>query len=221
MQKPVIVASVLGADYANLAAELAALESAGVDAVQWDVMDGRFVPPITFGADVIAGCRSASSLPFEAHLMIQDPEESVGSYIDAGCDLIIVHAESTTHLHRTLSLIRELGGRPAVALNPATPFEEIRHVMDLVDMVLVMTVNPGYGGQGFIESQMEKVREVRRFIDARDLDCIIEVDGGIKAGTIGAAREAGAEAFISGSGILSHPDGYGAAVVELKAAVDS
>lgn len=221
MQKPVIVASVLGADYANLAAELAALESAGVDAVQWDVMDGRFVPPITFGADVIAGCRSASSLPFEAHLMIQDPEESVGSYIDAGCDLIIVHAESTTHLHRTLSLIRELGGRPAVALNPATPFEEIRHVMDLVDMVLVMTVNPGYGGQGFIESQMEKVREVRRFIDARDLDCIIEVDGGIKAGTIGAAREAGAEAFISGSGILSHPDGYAAAVVELKAAVDS
>lgn len=221
MQTPIIVASVLGADYANLATELAALEAAGVDAVQWDVMDGRFVPPITFGADVIAGCRSASSLPFEAHLMIQDPENSVGSYIDAGCELIIVHAESTKHLHRTLGLIRDLGGRPAVALNPATPFEGVRHVMDLVDMVLVMTVNPGYGGQSFIETQMEKVREVRRHIDARDLDCIIEVDGGIKAGNIAVPREAGAEAFISGSGILSHPKGYAAAVTELKAAVGS
>jgi ribulose-phosphate 3-epimerase len=219
LQNPIIVASVLGADYANLATELASLEAAGVDAVQWDVMDGRFVPPITFGADVVAGCRSATSLPFEAHLMIQDPENSVGSYIEAGCDLIIVHAESTQHLHRTLSLIRELGGKPAVAINPATPFEDIRHVMDLLDMVLVMTVNPGYGGQTFIESQMEKVREVRRFIDARELDCIVEVDGGIKAGTIGMAREAGAEAFISGSGILSHPDGYAAAVAELRVAV--
>ncbi len=219
MQNPIIVASVLGADYANLETELASLEAAGVDAVQWDVMDGRFVPPITFGADVIAGCRSATALPFEAHLMIEDPENSVRSYIEAGCDLIIVHAESTAHLHRTLSLIRELGGKPAVAINPATPFEDIRHVMDLVDMVLVMTVNPGYGGQSFIESQMEKVREVRRFIDSRELDCIVEVDGGIKAGTIGIAREAGAEAFISGSGILSHPDGYAAAVAELRVAV--
>ncbi len=219
MPKSMIVASVLGADYSHLADELVALEAAGVDAVQWDIMDGSFVSPITFGADVVAGCRSATNLPFEAHLMIRDPEDSVKAYIDAGCELIIVHAEATTHLHRTLSLIRDLGGRPAVALNPSTPFEAIRHVMELVDMVVVMTVNPGYGGQSFIESQLEKVREIRRFVDARELDCLIEVDGGIKASNIAEAKEAGTDAFISGSGILAHPDGYPAAVAELRAAV--
>lgn len=219
MSKSMIVASVLGADYSHLADELVALEAAGVDAVQWDIMDGSFVPPITFGADVVSGCRSVTDLPFEAHLMIQYPEDSAKAYIEAGCGLIIVHAEATTHLHRTLSLIRDLGGQPAVALNPATPFEAIRNVMDLVDMVVVMTVNPGYGGQSFIVSQLDKIREIREFVDARQIDCLIEVDGGIKATTIAKAKEAGADAFISGSGILAHSEGYTAAVAELRAAV--
>jgi len=153
MTRPVLIApSVLPADFSRLGEECVALEQAGVDRIQWDVMDGVFVPNLTFGPDVIASVRPHVAVPFEAHLMVVNPDELLGRYIDAGCELIIVHAEACTHLHRTLDRCTELGARAAVALNPATPVSVVAHVLDLVDMVLVMTVNPGFGGQAYIST---------------------------------------------------------------------
>src|SRR5262249_30822021 len=140
-----IVPSVLPADFARLGEEVAALEEAGVDRIQWDVMDGRFVPNLTMGPDIIAACRKHCSVMFEAHLMVLEPQELMHRYVEAGCDLIIVHAEACTHLHRTLAAIRDLGAKSGVALNPHTPVDVVQHVLDLTDMVLVMTVNPGFG----------------------------------------------------------------------------
>jgi ribulose-phosphate 3-epimerase len=213
---PAIVASVLGADYSRLGEELADLETAGVDAVQWDVMDGRFVPNLTFGPDLIAACRESTSLPFEAHLMIEEPERSLDRYITAGCETVIVHAEASTHLHRTLSAIADLGARPGVALNPATPLEAVRHLIDRVGLLLVMTVNPGFGGQAYIRTMEAKIGEARKLIDSEGLDVILEVDGGIGPATISGARSAGADLFVSGSAILGHPAGKAAAVAELR-----
>jgi ribulose-phosphate 3-epimerase len=219
MKAPRIVASVLGADYARLANEVAELEAAGVDRIQWDVMDGRFVPNLTFGADVVRACRPAASVPFEAHLMIEDPDSSLGSFIDAGCDTVIVHAEACRHLHRTLSVVRALGARAGVALNPATPVESIRHILDEVDLVLVMTVNPGFGGQAYIGAMEIKIAEARQVVDRSGLEVDIEVDGGIGPDTIVGARRAGADLFVSGSAILGHPEGKEAAVAELRTAL--
>ncbi len=216
-----IVASVLGADYMRLGDELAELEAAGVDGVQWDVMDGRFVPNVTFGADVVAAGRSRVDLPFEAHLMIEEPERYVADYVRAGCDTVIVHAEATVHLHRTLRLIAEAGGRPAVALNPATPVEAVRDVLEDIDLLLIMTVNPGFGGQSFIESMLPKIRRARRMLDEIGSDARLEVDGGIKAHNVAAPARAGADVFISGSGILAHPEGKATAVKELREALAS
>ena len=147
MRAPAIVASVLGADYARLGQEVAELEAAGVDRIQWDIMDGRFVPNLSFGADVVAACRPHASLPYEAHLMVEDPETWLQPFAAAGCDTVLVRAEASRHLHRTLSCIRDLGVRSGVALNPATPLECVRHVLDLVDVLLVMTVNPASAGR--------------------------------------------------------------------------
>jgi len=207
MRDPQIVASVLGADYARLGAEVKDLEAAGVDRIQWDVMDGRFVPNLTFGAGVVAACRSVTELAFEAHLMIERPDEALGAYVDAGCATLIVHAEACPHLHRTLDRIRTLGAQAGVALNPATPLEAVRHVLEEIDLLLVMTVNPGFGGQTYIASMEDKIAEARRLIDARGIEAAIEVDGGISADTAAGARRAGAELFVSGSAILSHPEG--------------
>lgn len=216
---PQIVASVLGADYARLGAEVMELEEAGVDRIQWDVMDGHFVPNLTFGADVVASCRSLTRLPFEAHLMIERPDEVLEDYRDAGCDTLIVHAEACTHLHRTLTRIRSLGAHAGVALNPATPLEAIRSVLDEVDLVLIMTVNPGFGGQAYIASMERKIAEARGSIDNLGLEALIEVDGGISAATAPGARAAGADLFVSGSAILSHVEGRGAAVRNLRVAL--
>ncbi len=216
MTRHQIVASVLGADYMRLGDELAELEAAGVDGVQWDVMDGRFVPNLTFGADVVAAGRERVDLPFEAHLMIEEPERYVSDYVRAGCDTVIVHAEATVHLHRTLGLIAEAGARPAVAINPATPLEAIRDVLGDIDLLLIMTVNPGFGGQSFIRSMLPKIARARAMLDQIGSTARLEVDGGIKAHTIGDAARAGADVFISGSGILGHPDGKAAAVRQLR-----
>ena len=220
-QAPRIIASVLGADYMRLGEEVADLTAAGVDGIQWDVMDGSFVPPITFGADVVASARSHSDLPFEAHLMIEHPATAVADYASAGCELIIVHAETATHLHRLLGTIREAGARPGVALNPATPLSDIDGVWEELDLLVLMTVNPGYGGQAYIPAVERKISEARRVIDDRGLDVRIEVDGGIKPHTIGSARAAGAEDFIAGSAILGHPEGKAAAVAGLWAALEA
>jgi ribulose-phosphate 3-epimerase len=211
-----IVPSVLPADFARLGEEVAALEEAGVDRIQWDVMDGRFVPNLTFGPDVIAACRDHASVPFEAHLMVEHPEEMMSQYFDAGCELLIVHAEACVHLHRVLGAIRDLGALSAVALNPATPAVAIEDVLDLTDMVLVMTVNPGFGGQKYIKTMEPKVRRVKEMVDASGYPVSIEVDGGITADTIQGAAAAGARKLVSGSGLYKHEGGLTAGVTELR-----
>ncbi len=217
--RPVQIApSVLPADFAKLGEEVAALEAAGVDRIQWDVMDGQFVPNLTFGPAVIAAARSHTSLPFEAHLMVLTPDVMAADFIEAGCSRLIVHAEACTHLHRTLGNIRSLGATAAVALNPATPADAVAHVLDLVDMVLVMTVNPGFGGQDYIATMEPKVREVAAMIAAAGLsgDVDVEVDGGISPSTVTGAAAAGANVLVAGSALYRDPHGLGHAVAELR-----
>jgi len=213
---PLIVPSVLPADAARLGAEVEDLCVAGADRIQWDVMDGVFVPNLTFGPDVIAAARRYSTVEFEAHLMVVQPDVLLGRYVDAGCALVIVHAEATTHLHRTLHRIRELGARSGVALNPHTPVSVVENVLDETDMVLAMTVNPGFGGQTYISAVEAKVRRLRAMIDASGLPVEIEVDGGITDGTIAGAAAAGADVFISGSWLYSYPGGKAAGVKVLR-----
>jgi ribulose-phosphate 3-epimerase len=216
MREPAIVASVLGADYARLGHEIAELEAAGVDRIQWDIMDGHFVPNLSFSADVVAACRTHAAVPFEAHLMVEDPDPWLQPFADTGCDTVLVHAEACRHLHRTLSAIRSLGIRSGVALNPATPLESIRHVLDQVDVLLVMTVNPGFGGQAYLETMEVKITEARGLIKQSGLQTLIEVDGGISAATAPRAWKAGAELLVAGSAILAHPEGRTAAVAALR-----
>ncbi len=211
-----IVPSVLPADFANLGAACRDLEKAGVDHIQWDVMDGHFVPNLTFGPDVIAACRSQVELPFEAHLMVTDPDQLAARYVEAGCARLIVHVEACDHLHRTLGAIRELGASAAVALNPATPACTIVHVLDLVDLVLVMTVNPGFGGQAYIATMEPKIAEVAAMIDASGHAVDLEVDGGIGPATVAGAAAAGANVLVAGSALFTDPAGLGHAVAELR-----
>ena len=220
MSRPIqIVPSVLPADFARLGDEVAALEAAGVDHIQWDVMDGQFVPNLTFGPDVIASARPHTSLPFEAHLMVYTPDVMAEQYVEAGCSRLIVHAEACTHLHRTLGNINDLGASAAVALNPATPTSAVAHVLDLVDLVLVMTVNPGFGGQRYLASMEPKIAEMRSMIDAAGLgDRVdLEVDGGIGPTTIAGATAAGANVLIAGSALYNDPEGLEHAVSDLRA----
>lgn len=211
--------SVLPADFSKLGDEVRALEEAGVDLIQWDVMDGQFVPNLTFGPDVIASARKHTSLPFEAHLMVLTPDVMAARYVEAGCSRLIVHAEACTHLHRTCENIRSMGATAAVALNPHTPASVVEHVLDLIDMVLVMTVNPGFGGQAYIQTMEPKIREVRDMITERGLgDKVnVEVDGGIGPSTIAGAAAAGANVLIAGSALYRDPEGLKHAVDDLRA----
>jgi ribulose-phosphate 3-epimerase len=212
-----IVPSVLPADFARLGEEVKALEDAGVDRIQWDVMDGRFVPNLTFGPDVIGACRKHASVPFEAHLMVVEPDELMEKYVDAGCEVVIVHAEACPHLHRTLAAIRDAGAKAGVALNPATPLDAVRHVLDLTDLLLVMTVNPGFGGQAYIATMEPKIAEAAALIQASGLDVELEVDGGISPDTVGGAAAAGARILVAGSGLYKHEGGLADAVATLRA----
>ncbi|MEJ7720018.1 MAG: ribulose-phosphate 3-epimerase [Ilumatobacteraceae bacterium] len=219
MSLPVlIVPSVLPADFSRLGEEIQALDQAGVDLIQWDVMDGQFVPNLTFGPDVIASVRDLTSLPFEAHLMVQTPERMLHRYVEAGCSRLIIHAESTLHLHRTLGEIRELGAGAAVALNPATPASAVSHVLDMVDLVLVMTVNPGFGGQSYLASMEPKITEVAAMIAGAGLaDTVhVEVDGGIGPDTVALAAAAGANVLVAGSALFDYAGGLEAGVKELR-----
>lgn len=211
-----VVPSVLPADFAKLGDACVALQDAGVDRIQWDVMDGRFVPNLTVGPDVIAACRPHVTVPFEAHLMVQEPQELAHRYVEAGCRLLILHAESTVHLHRALGTVRELGARAAVALNPSTPAVMVGDVLDLVDMVLVMTVNPGFGGQSYIATMEPKIAEVRRMIVDGGLDVDVEVDGGISPSTVAGPVGAGANVLVAGSALFRDEQGLGHAVAELR-----
>ncbi len=207
-----IAPSILPADFGRLGEELQSLEDAGVDRIHWDVMDGVFVPNLTIGHPIIADCRRHSQLPFEAHLMIVEPERYVKAYIEAGCELVTVHAEATTHLHRTLSLIGEEGARAGVALNPATPLSAIEYVMDLVDVVLIMTVNPGFGGQRYLTSVEPKIQAAAALRDATNPAARIEVDGGVSTDTLAGCVRNGAQIVVSGSALFSYPGGRREAV---------
>ena len=211
-----IVPSVLPADFARLGEEVAALEEAGVDRIQWDVMDGRFVPNLTFGPDVIGACRKYASVPFEAHLMVVEPDELMQKYVDAGCEVVIVHAEACTHLHRTLGSIRDAGAKAGLALNPSTPLDAVRHVLDLTDLLLVMTVNPGFGGQAYIATMEPKIAEAAALIEKSGHDVELEVDGGISPNTVGGAAAAGARILVAGSALYKHEGGLSDAVSTLR-----
>lgn len=198
--------SLLSADCGNLAETLRNLESAGVKWVHWDVMDGQFVPNITFGQHVIKGLRPASGLFFDVHLMIERPERYLSEFRDAGADMLVAHVEATVHLQRTLAEIRRLGMKSGAALNPATPLSSLDYVLDDVDMVLVMSVNPGFGGQKFLPATLRKVAELRAKLNAAGrADCLIQVDGGVNLDNTGALVEAGADVLVSGSAFFGHP----------------
>jgi ribulose-phosphate 3-epimerase len=216
-----IVPSVLPVDLARLGEQVAALEAAGADRIQWDVMDGQFVPNLTFGPDVIAAARAHCRLPFEAHLMTLTPETLAARYVEAGCSLLIVHAEAVVHLHRTLELVRGLGAGAGVALNPATPADVVRHVLDLVDLVLVMTVNPGFGGQDYLPTMEPKIREVHAMVAATGRSIDVEVDGGIGPRTVAGAASAGANALVAGTALFREPDGLAHAVADLRARAEA
>ncbi len=221
MSRPIAIApSVLPADFSALGQACIDLEKAGVDRMHWDVMDGVFVPNLTMGPGIIKSCRPHVDIPFEAHLMVVNPELLMHTYVEAGCDILTLQAESTIHLHRALDQVRQLGASPAVAINPGTPISAIEHVLDLVDMVLVMTVNPGFGGQSYIATMEPKVAELRALLDKRGLDVDIEVDGGISADTIAAATSAGANVFVSGSALFRYPS-FAEGVTDLRAKAEA
>jgi len=207
MHLPIRVApSILSADFGRLAEEVRAAESAGADLVHVDVMDGRFVPNITIGPLVVEAVRKATRLPIDVHLMIVEPERHVEAIAKAGADLVSVHAEVSPHLHRTLQAIRAAGARPAVALNPATPLTAVEYVLGDCEMVLVMTVNPGFGGQKYIEACTAKVRRLREMADARKQALDIEVDGGIRPDTAATVAAAGANVLVAGTAVFGATD---------------
>lgn len=213
-----IVPSMLEVDFAHLAAEAAELEAAGADRLQWDVMDGHFVPKLTHGADVLARTREYTRLPFEAHLMVDRPEELWPSFAGAGAGIIIVHAEATRHLHLLLADIRQAGSAAGVAINPATPVAAVANVLDLLDLLLIMTVNPGRGGQAFIGATLDKVTEARRLLDCAGSAADLEVDGGVSAAVAAELAQRGANVLVAGSAIHRHPRGRAAAISELRQA---
>lgn len=194
-----IAPSILSADYANFESELKKLEATGAEYVHIDIMDSHFVPNISFGAGVVASMRPHSRLVFDCHLMVSNPEHHIEDFACAGADIISIHAEATPHIHGALQKIRAAGVKASVVINPGTPVEAVKNVLNLVDQVLVMTVNPGFGGQAFLPETMDKVRELVVLREVNQLDFDIEVDGGIDDETIGIAKEAGANVFVAGS----------------------
>ncbi|HTR18333.1 MAG TPA: ribulose-phosphate 3-epimerase [Acetobacteraceae bacterium] len=216
--RPVIISpSLLAADFARLAEEVAAVEAAGADWLHLDVMDGHFVPNISYGPLVLKALRGRTKLPFDVHLMIAPADPYIAAFAEAGADHILVHPESGPHLHRSLQMIRGLGKKAGVVLNPSTPVNAIEHVLDLVDIILVMTVNPGFGGQAFLESQLPKIAALRRMIDATGRPIALEVDGGVTERTAPLCIAAGADTLVAGTAVFGQPD-YGRAIAGLRGA---
>lgn len=216
MTRRVLVSpSLLSSDFGRLAEEVRAVEAAGSDWVHVDVMDGRYVPNITLGPVIVQAIKKAATRPLDVHLMIVEPEKYIEAFAKAGADILTVHVEACTHLHRVLQQIRHAGARPAVVLNPATPLSAVEEVLGDVEMVLLMSVNPGFGGQGFIPQTVDKVRRLRAMLDARGLDTHIEVDGGINSETARLVVEAGADVLVAGSYVFGAKD-YAAAIRSLR-----
>ena len=215
MKQPRIAPSILSAKFERLAEELAAIEEAGADWVHVDVMDGHFVPNITIGPLVVEAVKRSTNLPLDVHLMIEQPERYVEAFVDAGADTIGVHVETCPHLHRTLAQIREAGARACAVLNPSTPARAIEPVLGDIDQALIMTVNPGFGGQRFIQSMLPKIETVRNWIDTHSLDVDLEVDGGVSSETILAAASAGADVFVAGTAVFGTQD-YRQAISTLR-----
>jgi len=214
---PLISPSILSADFARLGEEVRAVDAAGADWIHVDVMDGHFVPNLTIGPGVIASIRSWSDKPFDVHLMISPVDSFLAAYAEAGADMITAHPEAGPHFHRTVQAIRTLGKKAGAALNPSTPETVLDYVLDELDLVLVMSVNPGFGGQGFIDSQLRKIEALRTSIDARGLSTLIEVDGGVNPVTARACVNAGAHALVAGSAVFKGgPDQYAANIAALR-----
>jgi ribulose-phosphate 3-epimerase len=219
MQPIWIGPSIITADLLRLGAEIAAAESAGVDYIHLDVMDGRFVPNISFGLPIAEAVRKATRLPLDVHLMIVEPEKYVERFVEAGANIVTIHVEACVHLHRILRAIAEAGATPGVTLNPGTPLSTLEEVIPLVGEVLVMSVNPGFGGQSFIPLAIDKVRRLRAILDERNPTCRLQVDGGIKASNIRRLIDAGADTFVVGSAVFSPELLVAQAVAELRAAI--
>ncbi|MBN2179112.1 MAG: ribulose-phosphate 3-epimerase [Deltaproteobacteria bacterium] len=210
-----IAPSILSADFGNLAGEIHAVEAAGADLIHVDVMDGKFVPNLTFGPPVIASIRKTTDIPFDVHLMIETPGRYIGEYADAGSDFITVHVEAERHLHRTVHSIKERGVKAGVSLNPATPLDQIEEIIGDIDLLLIMSVNPGFGGQTFIENTLRKIERARALIDKEAPHVLLEVDGGVTLENIATIRDAGADILVAGSSIFRSND-YGHTIREMR-----
>lgn len=213
--KTLIAPSILSADFTRLGDEITAVDKAGADWIHIDVMDGQFVPNISYGPIIVEAAKKVTSLPLDVHLMIVTPDLRIPDFVSAGADLISVHAEACIHLNRTLQLIKESGAKAGVALNPATSLSTIEWSLDYIDFVLIMSVNPGFGGQKFIPSSIDKIRTLRKMIDDRGLDIRIQVDGGVNKSTIKDISEAGADVFVAGSAIFGTKD-YSETIAEMR-----
>ena len=210
-----IAPSILSADFSRLGEEIKAVEKAGADLIHVDVMDGHYVPNITIGPGVVSSLRKTTSLPFDVHLMIEDPDRYIDAFVDAGSNIITVHAEAVTHLHRTVQYIKTKGVRAGVSLNPSTPLACVEEILPDIDLLLIMTVNPGFGGQKFISGMLPKIRKARELVQARGLEVAIEVDGGVTAENIGILADAGADIFVAGAAVFGSPS-YSETIRKMK-----
>lgn len=215
-----IAPSILSADFSKLGDEIRAVEAAGADWIHIDVMDGHFVPNITIGPLIVEAARRVTALPLDVHLMIENPERYIKDFADAGADLIAVQAETCVHLHRTVQMIKEIGLRAGVVLNPSTPLSAVEWVLNNVDFVMIMSVNPGFGGQNFIPNSLDKIRELRGMIQKNGLSTLIEIDGGVNEKTIKNISDAGVDVFVAGSAIFGSPD-YKKTIARFRELIDN